>query len=1678
MFKFFKNWLFPQRPTQTAFRGQTFILEPILTPSGIIDTGDDSSFDLLDPLQDDTITIDNPDLPDLSTDDINSSNSDDFQEVGFLPANAPKIETHLDTYTSGIFTVGDTGEIEIDYLWDGGKYQGQLALFNLQGLDNYQPGSREYILEVLNRILEPDSETGHIVIDDKGEGAKFSGEVGEGNFNTGDYTGIKTLKLQPGTHWGAMLIPNGTAEELWETLNDPDAKLPRSMRPLFSLATANPDDGLHLGQIADVTGDGHTFVFEDLRVDGRTDRDYNDLIFQIKGATGDAVNLDEVINPANDWRESEIGQSLLDYATFRGQENSIAEHLPDTVQYAIERAENLDSYDPQTLNQTHQWIVGVSSNELSPDLLTLLQAENQGAVGHIPNTYLWEFSSDVTTTQVGAKLNNLAGVEFAYPLVPHHHELRSLPNDTPLWHLHNTGQTGTGLIGGTPGEDIKVIPAWDLGYKGKGVTIGIVDDGLQYNHPSLQSNYRSDLSRDFYEKIGSIYDSNALPYINPTFGLNIADSHGTAMAAIAAGDGTNRLYGAAPEASLVGLRLVPNGKPNDLTEADSLSYLNDDIDIFNNSWGPPDKLNQLAAPDPLAQMVLHTTATQGRDGKGSIFVWAAGNGQQYEGNINYDGYANSRYVIAVGALDHNGQQAEYSEPGASLLVSTYGGDATAPILSAHAHPKQLESHSIGTSAAAALTSGVIALMLEANPNLTWRDVRHILVETARKNDPTDAGWETNTAGYEMNYKYGFGAVDAEAAVKAAKDWTLVGTEVKVSGGLKTFKKPIPGNGSVVSDRVIIDEDITVEWAEVMFDAKHDRPEDLEVVLISPDGTRSILAQTRDPKGTMGGNYNKWVFTSVRSWGESAKGEWTLEVRDQKTGKTGTWNQWKLNLYGAEPTVTIEATDPDASENGDPGEFTIYRTGSNKFPLTVDYAIRGQHHWSRPPATNGTDYQQIPGNITIPAGASSATFSVQPLPDNDSEWPETVRLQLTEKEGYEVGEQNIDVVTIADSNLPELLLYGKWYGGTPILRENSFAYTSESGNQEKFLLRRIGGDISKPLTVYYTLPGKAENGVDYKYLSGSITIPAEQNDLGFEIEPIDDNEIEGEENFELILTPDSTYLFGTRNGRVYDRIPGTIWDNDDKPTVKIEATQNQTILGGKPGQFTITRTPPPTGNLSQPLTVEYWVENRWGWISKAKNGIDFSAIPETIEIPAGQASVTIDIEPLKGDLKRTAEIYLKSNPAYAMANYSASVSILDTNPTVTWKEQLGTLAFDSANGVAVDASGNAYIAGRTAGNLEGSSAGLSDAFLAKYDKNGILQWKQQDGTLGYDEAKGIAVDALGNSYVTGWTDGELGGSRDAWLSKYDSNGILQWKKLLSSSVSNENTGYDISKGAITLGQDGAVYLTGYTQGNLDGANRGQADAFVAKFDSNGDRVWVRQVGSGAWDEANGAAADSDGNVYIAGITQGKLGDAQQGDKDAWVAKFNSNGTRQWVQQLGTVASDEALGVAVDAEGRVYLAGHTRGWLGENYSNPDDWLGDIDAYWRGIHGDRSGLGGTYYGEGDAWVAQFDSDGKLAWKRLLGTTEADLATGIAADATGVYVTGTTGGNVVKTVGGDDAFVAKYDARGALLWKRQFGSRENDGATGIAVGDEGIYVAGVTSGDLGGTSKGGRDAWVAKLS
>jgi uncharacterized delta-60 repeat protein len=390
------------------------------------------------------------------------------------------------------------------------------------------------------------------------------------------------------------------------------------------------------------------------------------------------------------------------------------------------------------------------------------------------------------------------------------------------------------------------------------------------------------------------------------------------------------------------------------------------------------------------------------------------------------------------------------------------------------------------------------------------------------------------------------------------------------------------------------------------------------------------------------------------------------------------------------------------------------------------------------------------------------------------------------------------------------------------------------------------------------------------------------------------------------------------------------------------------------------------------------------------------------------------------------------------------------PQVDWIRQLGSSKLDNSYGVATDSNGNVYISGDTQGNLAGTNKGANDAWVAKYNSSGKLQWKQQLGTSKIDYSYGVATDSSGNVYISGSTNGALvgtnKGSYDAWVAKYNSSGKLQWKQQLGTSKLDYS--WDVATDS-----SGNVYISGLTGGALAGTNKGNTDAWVAKYNSSGKLQWKQQLGTSGADSSYGVATDSNGNVYISGLTGGALAGTNKGYQDAWVAKYNSSGKLQWKQQLGTSSTDYSSDVTTDSSGNVYISGLTGG----------------------------DLAGRHKGGFDAWVAKYSSSGKLQWKQQLGTSSGDISWGVVTDSSGnVYISGDTYGALAGTNKGSyDAWVAKYNSSGKLQWKQQLGTSKIDYSYDVATDSNGnVYISGFTNGALAGTNKGSYDAWVAKYS
>jgi kexin len=488
------------------------------------------------------------------------------------------------------------------------------------------------------------------------------------------------------------------------------------------------------------------------------------------------------------------------------------------------------------------------------------------------------------------------------------------------WHLKNTGQLGATGVAGTVGEDIDVEPVWTAcgtsnTCRGEGVRIAVVDDGLEIAHEDLFANVATGLSYNYVT--GSTDPTN-----DPT---DTTSGHGTNVAGIVAARDLNGLgvRGVAPRANLVGYNVLQTQTSSD--EADAMTRNAATVGVNTNSWGAPDGNGNLWPSDLIWQTAIDYGLANGRGGRGIVYTWAAGNGgdaNQTGGpvdNSNYDGQANFRGVMAVGAVNDQGTKSSYSERGANLWVSAPGGEScdTHTITTTDRTGALGDNPGLGyvdyadlnytrcmngTSSSTPMVAGVAALVLQAKPNLGWRDVRVILAKTARQNDSTNMEWAVNGAGLHINPNYGFGVVDASSAVATAMTYSVyLPAEKTYTTTLISPSLVIPDNSAigVSSFMTVSGSNITnIEFVEITFSAAdHPYSGDLEITLTSPAGTSSILAETHFCASGICSHYNGWVFGSANLLGEAANGTWTLTVKDLAAGNTGTFQSWGLKFYG-------------------------------------------------------------------------------------------------------------------------------------------------------------------------------------------------------------------------------------------------------------------------------------------------------------------------------------------------------------------------------------------------------------------------------------------------------------------------------------------------------------------------------------------------------------------------------------------------------------------------------------------------------------------------------------------------------------------------------------------------------------------------------------------------------------
>ncbi len=439
---------------------------------------------------------------------------------------------------------------------------------------------------------------------------------------------------------------------------------------------------------------------------------------------------------------------------------------------------------------------------------------------------------------------------------------------------------------------------------GAGITIAIVDDGLQHTHPDLAANYDAAHSWDY-----NGHDPDPAP--------TSANAHGTAVAGLAAAVKENGHCGrgVAPRAKLVGVRAVA-APITDVVEASALSHNGlGVVDIFSSSWGPVDDGMAMEAPGNVVQSVFnsYTANLRGRMGKGSIYVWAAGNGRSNNDNCGFDGYASSPYTFPIGALDSNGAQAVYSESCAALLaVTPSSGTAqritTVDLMGAAGYDGGECTNTFGgTSASAPQAAGVIALLLEARPELTWRDVKHIIAKGAVQVHAEDRDWHINARGYHHSHHYGFGLLKVPSLLVAARAHTLLAHPLYTNTYLSApthFEFPRAAIAPLFTANITVSGSrlTFIEHVSLTIGISHWYRGRISIELQSPEGTVSLLAPERPHDTNQNYPAQGWTFTSIRHWGERPGGTWIVRVRESALVTTsqqgrGLTNGMQLKIYG-------------------------------------------------------------------------------------------------------------------------------------------------------------------------------------------------------------------------------------------------------------------------------------------------------------------------------------------------------------------------------------------------------------------------------------------------------------------------------------------------------------------------------------------------------------------------------------------------------------------------------------------------------------------------------------------------------------------------------------------------------------------------------------------------------------
>ncbi|MEW6302831.1 MAG: S8 family serine peptidase [Verrucomicrobiota bacterium] len=786
-------------------------------------------------------------------------------------------------------------------------------------------------------------------------------------------------------------------------------------------------------------------------------------------------------------------------------------------------------------------------------------------------------------------------------------ELQATPDDFryfdgSLWSLNNTGQAG-----GTADADIDAPEAWDVQTSAASVIIAVIDTGVRFTHEDLAANLW--VNSGEVPNNGVDDDNNGV--VDDVHGINARANngnplddhgHGSHVSGIMGASGNNGVgvVGVCWQTQIMACKFLDSSGSGSISDAiRCIDYARAmGAKVMNASWGSTG-FNSVALQDAIASA---------RDAD-IIFVAAAGNAA---GDNDVDPLFPASYdinnVVSVAATTRNDTLAPFSNYGATTV--DVGAPGT-PIFSCWNGSDSDYRYLDGTSMATAHVTGICALTRAVYPDENYQQIIQRVLNGV---DPLPSLNGKSTSGGRVNLQNALGVAPPPPLPTVTVTATDAAASEEGDAGAFTINR----TGSATSP-------LTVNYAVSGTAGNGTDCQSLPGTVTIPAGAASavITVTPMDDTAVEGDETVVLTLSADAGYTVGAPSNATVVITD---------NDQAPPL----PTVTVTATDAAASEEGDPGVFTVTRGGSTSAPLTVNYLLSGT-------AGNGTDYQSLSGTVTIGAGSSAAPVTVMPVDDATLEGDEMVTLTLSADAAYTVGTPGSANVTIADNDQPPPL--------PTVTVTATDTNASESGDAGSFTVSRTGS-TSSSLTVKYFLGGTAGNGVDYQALSGTVDIAAGSSAATVTVTPMDDTALEGDETVTLTLSADTAYTVGS---------PGsanvTIADNDQPPplpTVTVTATDTTVSENGDAGSFTVSR----SGSTSSALTVKYALSG------SASNGSDYQSLSGTAIIAAGAGSATIDVVPIDDTAvegNETVVFTLASDPAYDVgAPSSATLTITDND----------------------------------------------------------------------------------------------------------------------------------------------------------------------------------------------------------------------------------------------------------------------------------------------------------------------------------------------------------------------------------------------------------------------------------